>query len=43
MKTITILNHNDVIIYQGPCYMTAAKQKREYEYHTGNPCRVVLL
>lgn len=42
MKTITVRNHNDVIIYQGNCYMAAAKEKRNYEFQTGNICTVTV-
>lgn len=40
MKTYTVKNHNDVIIYRGKSAADGAQEKREYEYQTGNLCTV---
>lgn len=40
LPTYTVRNHNDVIIYQGTNPVVAAKEKRQYEYQTGNKCTV---
>lgn len=33
---ITIRNHNGVIVYQGNCFVAAAKEARQYTHQTGN-------
>lgn len=40
MKTYTVKNQNDVIIYRGKSAADAAQEKREYEHQTGNFCTV---
>lgn len=40
MKTYTVKNHNDVIVYRGKSAADAAQEKRDYEHQTGNFCTV---